>query len=342
MLHGPGIGADAGRRYLTATVTDNTFSWQQSYLTAWSAAFLAITNGNGNSANLATDPSLPPAVTIGSGFSANGGFRMPWNSGADSPQGFVDPAELAVTLGGNTALIVPASGVPTPVAGEAGQVYAGTIDGAAYGEPLPVETAAVVPAGDPSPYAPLNASNLAIGQVEVDLASSFTTVGIGVDGDAGSGNLDGHGNSYSASALGPSLAWDGATFALGPADADDVISAAGQTIALPAGRFDTIALLGASVFGPQTGTFVVTYTDGTTASFSLTLSDWTGGDTGPGTTAPGESIAAITPYTDQAAGTYRQPAYVYGYTLPVAQGKALKSITLPSNSKIKILAMDLI
>ncbi len=188
----------------------------------------------------------------------------------------------------------------------------------------------------------MNANNLAIGQVEVDLASSFTTVGIGVDGDAGSGNLDGHGNSYSASALGPSLAWGGATFALGLGDSDDVISAGGQTIALPSGRFTAIDLLGASVFGPQTGTFVVTYTDGTTSRVGLTLSDWTGGFTGPGTTAPGESIAAATPYTDQADGTFRQSAYVYGYSIPIAQGKAVRSITLPNNGKIKVLAMDLI
>ena len=112
VLHGPGLGADAGRRYLTATVTDNTFSWQQSYLTAWSAAFLAITNGNGNPANLATDPSLPPAVTIGSGFSANGGFRSPWNSGV--PGGLRRPGHGGRDPRRQHGPRVPASGVPTP------------------------------------------------------------------------------------------------------------------------------------------------------------------------------------------------------------------------------------
>ncbi|HEY2154685.1 MAG TPA: hypothetical protein VGH33_03580, partial [Isosphaeraceae bacterium] len=203
--------------------------------------------------------------------------------------------------------------------------------------------AAAVPAGNPSPYTPLNARNLAIGQVQVGLGASFMTIGIGVDGHSGSGNLDGHGNTYSASALGSSLAWGGATFALGAGNTKNVISAAGQTIALPAGPFGAIALLGSSVFGPQAGTFVVTYTDGTKASFTLTLSDWTGGYVGRGTTAPGESVAATTPYTDQSdGGTYREPAYVYGYTLPIAQGKTVRSITLPNNGKIKILAMDLI
>ncbi len=246
-----------------------------------------------------------------------------------------------MALGGNAAYLAAASGASTLVAGASGQVYAGLVNGVAYGS-IPSIKAALVPAGDPSPYAPLNARNLAIGQVQVGLGASFNTVGIGIDGRAGAGNLDGHGNTYSASALGSSLAWDGATFALGAANTNDVISAAGQTIALPSGRFSSIALLGSSVFGPQTGTFVVTYTDGTTASFSLTLSDWTGGYTGRGTTAPGESIAAATPYTDQSSGSYQEPAYVYGYTLPIAQGKTVRTIALPNNGKIKVLAIDLV
>ena len=128
----------------------------------------------------------------------------------------------------------------------------------------------------------------------------------------------------------------------GAGDVNDVISADGQTIAVPSGRFTAIDLLGSSVFGPQAGTFVVTYTDGTTSRFTLTLSDWVDGFTGRGTTAPGESIAATTPYTDDGGGTFAQPAYVYGYSFPIAQGKTVRSITLPVNGKIKILAVDLI
>ena len=70
--------------------------------------------------------------------------------------------------------------------------------------------------------------------------------------------------------------------------------------------------------------------------------DGTGGDTGPGTTAPGESIAATTTYTDNANGSYQEPAFVYGHALPIPQGKAIRAITLPNNPKIKLLAIDLI
>ncbi len=339
VAHGPGIAADIGRRYLTAVIAGNTFAWQPAYLTAWAPAFLAITNGNGNPANLAADPSLPPTVTIGAGFSANGGSRDPWT--ASGAQGFVDPAELAVSVSSNAAYLIPATGAWPLLAGPSGQVFAGTVDGVPY-DSYRFDTALVAPSGDAAPYAPFNARNLAIGQVAVNLAAAFSTIGIGVDGRAGPGNLDGHGNSYSASALGPALTWDGATFVLGAGDTNDVISADGQTIALPAGPFTSIALLGASVFGPQTGTFTVTYTDGTSATFTRTLSDWVGSVTGRGVTAPGESIAATMPYSDNAQGTFAQSSYVYGYTIPIAQGKTVKSITLPVNGKIKILAMDLI
>lgn len=339
VLHGPGIGADAGRRYLTAAITGNTIAWQAPYLTSWRSAFLAITNGNGNPSNLATDAALPPTVTVGAGFSADGGARMPWTS-SDS-RGFVDPAELAATVSGNAALLVPTSGASTLLPEPTGQVYAGLVNGAAYAS-YRFDTAHAAPSGDASPYAPLNAHNLAISQVSVGLSSRFSTIGIGVDAAAGPADLDAHGNSYSASALGPALAWAGATFALGPGDANDVISADGQAIALPSGPFTTIAILGASVFGPQSGTFVVTYTDGTTARVALAFSDWVNGFAGRGTTASGESIAATTSHTDSAGGTFAQPSFVYGRTIPMAQGKTVKSITLPANEKIKVLAIDLV
>lgn len=333
VLHGPAIASDAGRRYLTATVAGNTFAWQSSYLAAWTPAFHAIPDGNGNPANRAGDDAVPPTVTVGSGFSADGALRSPWTS-AGRPRGFVDPAELAAVIAGNSSLLVAASGASSPVAGATGQVYAGTVGG------VPYNTYRFAP--DASGYAPFDGHNLAIGQTAVNLGASFSAVGLGLDGAAGAANLDDHGNSYSASALGSALTWAGATFALGAGNRNDVVAANGQTIALPSGLFTTIALLGAAVFGPQAGSFLVTYTDGTSAAVTLTLSDWVNGFTGRGTAAPGESIAATMPYTDYAGGTYGQTAYVYGYTIPIAQGKTVKSLTLPNNGKIKILAVDLL
>ena len=39
-------------------------------------------------------------------------------------------------------------------------------------------------------------------------------------------------------------------------------------------------------------------------------------------------------------GTYREPAYVYGYTLPIAQGKTVRSITLPNNASAAWLTLS--
>ncbi len=50
------------------------------------------------------------------------------------------------------------------------------------------------------------------------------------------GGLDGYGYAFSSSLLGTSLTAGGAIFGFGPAGAADVVSAAGQTIALPTGN----------------------------------------------------------------------------------------------------------
>ena len=71
----------------------------------------------------------------------------------------------------------------------------------------------------------------------VNLSSAFNRTGIVADGTTfAGGGLDGDGDALSSSLLGTSLTAGGTTFNLGPAGADDVVSAAGQTIALPCGQ----------------------------------------------------------------------------------------------------------
>src|SRR5262249_8370108 len=74
-----------------------------------------------------------------------------------------------------------------------------------------------------------------------DLSGSFNQTALTSDGTPfSSGGLDGNGNAYSATLLGTTVAGGGATFKLGAADVNNVVVAAGQTIALPAGRFGTL------------------------------------------------------------------------------------------------------
>jgi len=59
------------------------------------------------------------------------------------------------------------------------------------------------------------------------------------------------------------------------AAAGTVDAVSSTTIALTAGNFSTVSLLATGVDGNQPNqTFVVSYTDGTTTSFTQSLSDW--------------------------------------------------------------------
>jgi subtilisin family serine protease len=176
---------------------------------------------------------------------------------------------------------------------------------------------------------------------QVSLGGAYNRLGLSADGQtfSPSAGIDGNGHALSTALLGSSLRWNGLSFALGPGNTSDVVSAAGQTISLPAGRYAVLSLIAAGVNGSQANqVFTVTYTDGTTQTFSQSLSDWT---------APrgftGEAIAASMAYSDRADGTKdaTHPADVYGYRFALDGGKQVKSITLPSNPNVVILAMTL-
>ena len=186
----------------------------------------------------------------------------------------------------------------------------------------------------------LAATLVPAGTTQVSLSSAFNRTGIAVDGTTfGGGGLDGGGNAFSSSLLGTSLTAGGATFNLGPAGASDVVSAAGQTIALPTGNDSALKLLATGVNGDQVNqTFTVTYTDGTTATFTQSISDWA---------VPqgyaGESTALTTSYRDKSSGTEQVRAFnVYEYTFVLNSTKAVRSITLPNDANVEVLAATLI
>jgi hypothetical protein len=175
-------------------------------------------------------------------------------------------------------------------------------------------------------------------QVSVDLSTSFNQTGSVTDGTPFVGGLDGKGDAYSATLLGSTLSANGYTFNLGAAGGANAVQAAGQTISLPAGQFSALSFLGTGVNGPQPGqTFVVNYTDGTSDTFTVDLSDWLSPQ-GYG----GEYIAAILSYYDYMDGS--SPAvtnYLYQYSLVLNNQKMVSSITLPDNGNVLILAIDL-
>jgi hypothetical protein len=173
---------------------------------------------------------------------------------------------------------------------------------------------------------------------QANFSSAFNQTGIYTDGTTFAGGLDGNGNAYSATLLGSTLSGNGYGFNLGAPNLPDVVQAGGQTINLPAGRFSVLSFLGTGVNGPQPGqTFVVNYTDGTSDTFTVDMSDWLS----PQGYA-GETVAASLSYYNAMDGSSPTvPNYLYQYSLVLNNHKTVSSITLPNNGNVMILAIDL-
>ncbi len=172
---------------------------------------------------------------------------------------------------------------------------------------------------------------------QVSLSGSYNRTGIVNDGSTFSGGLDGDGYAISEQLIGSSVSFGGHTFAIGPAGSNDVVSAAGQVITLPSGTDSTLSFLATGVNGNQASqNFVVTYTDGTTQTFTQSISDWFS----PQNYA-GESKAVTMAYRDASNGTKdNRTFYVYGYSFSLNTSKTVKSITLPSDANVEIFAVD--
>jgi Chitobiase/beta-hexosaminidase C-terminal domain/PQQ enzyme repeat len=171
----------------------------------------------------------------------------------------------------------------------------------------------------------------------VNLAAVANVYGIAVNGATVPGaGLDGSGYAYSATLLGSSLSWSGISFTLGAAEALDAVS--GATVTLPAGTFSKLYMLATGLNGNQANqTFIVTYTDGTTSTFTQSLSDWFT----PQSYA-GEAAAQTESYRVSPNGTLDQRTfYLYGYTFTLNNAKTVKSLALPSNTNVVMLAATL-
>ena len=177
------------------------------------------------------------------------------------------------------------------------------------------------------------------GSTQVSLAANFNRAGIYTDSSRFSGGADGVGFAYSGTMLGAAPGWNDLLFSLGPPNGLDVVSCAGQTITMPAGAHTTLQMLGAAVNGAQLNQpFLVTYTDNSTAAFAQSLSDWAGAKG-----FSGESVALGLPYRNSGNGTADTgtAVNVYGYQLALDPTKTIKSLRLPSNPNVLVLALSL-
>lgn len=174
------------------------------------------------------------------------------------------------------------------------------------------------------------------------LSDAYNNTMIARDAHPAEGSFD-SGNSYSAEALaaagaapGAQLTVDGMSFTLpdyGPGRQDNATG--GAEIAL-SGRAREIGFLGASA-GGITGQVAVHYTDGTTDTANLYLPNWVTDDP----TANGARIAVTTDHrvTPSGPANYGLNYRLYVNTVPANPDKELRSLTLPSQSSLHILAL---
>jgi alpha-mannosidase len=188
--------------------------------------------------------------------------------------------------------------------------------------------------------------------------------------------FDGQGHSLPAEMLPTEIAYGGARFNLPPGGdgKPNAVAAKGQTIQLPSGTFNRVYLLAASADGDQKGTFKVG-----DKSVDLTIQDW-GGYIGqwdnrtwnkhqepvplrPGAPAPPPGapprMRTVLEYTGLTPGFIKRAplawyashhhnpdgtdepyAYSYLFVYPIDVPANAKTLTLPDNDKIRILAIS--
>ena len=181
----------------------------------------------------------------------------------------------------------------------------------------------------------------------VNLSGSYTSWGIanGNTQVANKQGFDGGGYYYYSGNLQSSITWSGATFQFGPVPnskngQNNFVQAKGQTISLPQGDYGWLYLAGAAANGSQPNQQItLTFTDGSTAPWTQSFSDWCG----PQNYA-GESIIQMQPnWVNQVGNVHPQTNYVYGYAYQIPAGKTLASVKLPNNTNnLGILGMSML
>lgn len=317
------VGADGA--HLTAyPVSNGVFGAAQSMSPEIFGNFDA--NGNGSSPTISSNGSASGIVWI----SDNSGYA----SGSPAVIRAYSATNLSVELwnsaqaGGGRDTAGAAVKFTSPVVAN-GYVYLG-------GENSVTMYGLLSTTPPPPPPPPPSGST-----VQVPLSGAYNQTGIYADGAtfASSGGLDRSGSALSGTLLGSTGTWGGSSFALGPAGANDVVhGGTGVVISLPAGQYSSLQLLATAVNGNiSSGTFTVTYTDGTTQSFNQGISDWFTPQT-----YGGESTAITMPYRDTYHGTRDTRTFnVYGYTFALNSAKTVRSVTLPTSNNVMVLAADL-
>ena len=166
------------------------------------------------------------------------------------------------------------------------------------------------------------------------LAASFDNTGISADDNTAPGNFDGGEASYSQTALSNAGAAPGATVSSSGLDftmpdvtagSPDNTVANGQIITT-SGSGNSLGFLISGSNGPATGTGTLTYTDGSSQSYTVTAPDWFSTDP-----PAGGAVAVTSTYQNrQGNTTYQHTADLFSATVPLNPAKSLASVALPA------------
>lgn len=294
-----------------------------------SGTYSLVAEANGNPSAPTTFSYAPPAVPTGlkAGSGSNGYVQLTWNASAGATAYNVKRSSTVTGYYGTLATVSSLSFTNSGLTN--GLTYYYKI--AAIGSGGPSSDSAAAAATPAGPGLIPNAT-------QVNLSGYYNRAGIYTDGRAFGTGFDGSSTAFSSTLLGTSLWWNNLVFDFGPSNAQDVINCAGQIITLPAGQFNTLQILAAAVNGGQPSqTFTVTYTDNSTATFTQSFSDWANPQS-----YPGEFTVLTMPYRDANNGSQQiLNVSVYGYVFVLNQTKTVKSITLPNNSNVNLMAIVL-
>jgi hypothetical protein len=176
--------------------------------------------------------------------------------------------------------------------------------------------------------------------VPVDLSRVFNASGIARDGGSfpTSGSFNGGGASFSSTLLSASREWQNVKFNIGGAQGNNIVSSQGQVVSLPTGKYASLWLLGAGIGGNQMAQEItVSYDDGTSEKLAQNFSDWY-----QPRSFPGESRAVKMDYRNMANGVRDDRVfYACSYGFDLNSTKTVRSLTLPNNPNVKIVAATL-
>jgi F5/8 type C domain len=307
-----------------ATDYDGTLRIAPAWPSGWDAAGTVYIQG-GSKVDVQVQGGVITTAAIQAGTTTTMTVRNPWSG------------QQAEVVNGSTGAVVVS---PTTSATLSVPVTAGS----SYLIEQPSSPTASLPFAQVTGTQATAAKHLGGVQIGLDpaavypsLAASDNNVGITADSDTAPGNYDGNGSSFSETALTNAGAAPGATvtsqgisytFPDVAAGTNDNTVAEGQTITMSGSG--TLGFLVSASYGPVSGTGTVTYTDGSTQSYTLTSPDWWS------TTPPsGGTLAISSAYQNRPGNTTDAVSgNIFSETFALTAGKTVASITLPAGGAL--------